>query len=105
MSSGEGDSLLARTAVEVDAVFSFCNSGDKSASFHLQKTRTGDDRSFFNNVTGDLAEGVATPSTTSSTDPSSSSTEENLQPFLPFKHLRHLLLSLTTSQSFLTLRQ
>jgi hypothetical protein len=55
MSSGEGDSLLAWTAVEVDAAFSFCDSGDKSASFHLQKTQTGDNRSFFNNATSNLA--------------------------------------------------
>jgi hypothetical protein len=104
-SSGDGDSLLTQTAVEVDMAFSFCDSRNKSASFYLQKAQTGDESNSFNDATGDFAEDMVTSLTASSSASSSSSTEENLQPFLPFKHLRHLLLSLTTSQSFLTLRQ
>jgi hypothetical protein len=71
-SSGDGDSLLTQTAVEVNAAFSFCDSGDKSASFCLWKAWTGYESNFFNNATGDFAEDVVTSSTASSSASSSS---------------------------------
>jgi hypothetical protein len=103
-SSGDSDSLLARTAIDGVAAFSFCNSGDKSVSLRLQREQSGNEINFLRDAMGNF-DTVGTSSTSSSSSNTSSSSTGNLQPFLPFKHRWHFAFPRTTSQSFLTPRQ
>jgi hypothetical protein len=103
-SSGDGDFLLARTAIDKVAAFSFCDSGDKSVSLRFRRERSGDEINFLRNVTGNFDTAGASSTSSSSSNTSSSSTG-NLQPFLALKHRRHFAFPGTTSQSFLTPRQ
>ena len=96
--SGDEDPFLERTAADDVAIFSFCDSGDRSASLRLRMDLMGEAKNFLIDATGDL-DTAAVSSTSSST------TDENLHPFFPFKHLLHLVFPSTTSQSFLTVAQ
>jgi hypothetical protein len=103
-SSGDSDSLLARTAMDEVAAFSFCGSGDKSVSLRLQREWSGDKINFLRDATGDFDTAGASSTSSSFSNPSSSSTG-NLQPFLPLRHRWHFAFPGTTSQFFLTPRQ
>jgi hypothetical protein len=101
-SSGDGNSLLARMAIDEVVAFSFCDSDDKSVSLHLQREWSGDEINCLRDAMGDF-DTVGASSTSSSSSNTSSSSIGNLQPFLPLKNRQHF--AFPGTQSFLTPRQ